>query len=789
MIRLLLVLGAMFLFASPILGKTTSLISVNGVSKMKIVTGVNPIPAEVTAAQELAAYLQKITGAEFIIVKEGKEPIKTPAIYVGWTSYSIKQGINAKKLGDETWALRTVGNNLIITGGRPRGTLYAVYEFLERQFGCHWLDETTEIIPHKSTLILPNISYVRKPDFTERSIYTSIRDLTRLDDWIRREDWFNVRNKSNGTGTYLSNEFGYCLQYGSPGNVHTFQYYMSPNEYFRDHPEYFSMSAAGERESEMVQLCLTNKDVRKIILQKLKGFIVQDRNKAKKENRPYPVLYDISPNDVHHLCQCADCQAIAKREDAQMGPLLDFINNIADNIAKEYPDVLIHTLAYTIWQKPPKALKPRNNVVIRFCDLSDSGWGEFLRPFNHPYNKIPRENLKRWCDISKNVYYWDYWNQYSDNMDTPASNAGVLQGDLEWMRELKVKGIFTEMGGSETRSFFTLRRWLGLQLMQDCRRPAGPLIKTFIKGYYGPGASSMGKYLAYLEKRIAEDPDRLVNLTGYTQKYLDLQFFVTSDTLLSEAESACVSDAVALRHVRRERIPVDGILLRLWGNLERKLAAGNVMPFDRKTVLDRYETNRYALLDQFRSSTTIEAGRAEVAAEMIPLRAGPISLPEQFSSLSLDAVTDFTYCDMPTYGVGGDLGSNALVDDPDAAGGKALYYEGPKPDVHNAPLSFGVYDETRKMFGPSITIKPEDLPQDSKYHWYKIGRFPLGPGVKVWAHGSWMLGVKLDRAYNPAYLDFQRDIWISLKATGPAYVLGSKDKDAVWMDRVILIKP
>ncbi len=778
MMRFLLVLWILIMPINSALAKTSFYIAVDGAAQMTIVTGADPIPAEITAAKELSDYLRKITGASFTTITEDDKSNNNPAIYLGWTVYAEKHGINVNQLGEESWVLRTVGNDLILTGGRTRGTLYAVYELLERQFGCHWLDETTEIVPQRPTLKLPNINRIGKPDFAERSIYTDIR-----------EDWFLARNKSNGACTYLGSEFGYCLKYGSPGAEHTFENYITPKEFFNDHPEYFSMNTSGNRESGMWQLCLTNKDVKRIVLERLKEYIKRDRVAAKEKNRPYPMLYDISPNDYHHLCQCADCQAIAKREDAQMGPLLEFINEIAANIAKDYPDIMIHTLAYTVWQKPPKYLRPRDNVVIRFCDLGENGWGEFLRPHNHPYNKIPSENLTRWCKIAKNVYSWDYWTQFSDRMDSPYSNASILQPDMKWMYDLKVKGIFAQLSGCDTRSFYALRRWLGFQLMQDTHRSAQPLINTFMTGYYGPATKQMTRLLNYLEKRIASDPDRLSDLTGYTQKYLDLKFFIESEQLLSEAEAMCASDYKALRHVKRERITVDGALLKLWDQVKRDLQSGIAMPFDRIEILDRYETYRYELIDQFRTSGAVDAGKANIAADMVILRAGTIPLPDQFASISPDKVIDFNWTSMPAYGGGSDLGSNAIVVDPDAAGGKALYYEGPKPEMHNRALDFGVYDETRKVFGPSITLQPDDLPQDSKYHWYKIGRFPLGPGVRIYAHWSWMLGVPLDRACNPADIDPARDYWISLKVTGPAYVKNSKNKNAVWMDRVILVRP
>jgi len=55
----------------------------------------------------------------------------------------------ASALGEEEWVIRTIGNDLLLTGGRPRGTMYAVYEFLEDHVGCHWLDRKTDVIPAK----------------------------------------------------------------------------------------------------------------------------------------------------------------------------------------------------------------------------------------------------------------------------------------------------------------------------------------------------------------------------------------------------------------------------------------------------------------------------------------------------------------------------------------------------------------------------------------------------------------------------------------------------------------
>ncbi len=87
-----------------------------------------------------------------------------------------------------------------------------------------------------------------------------------------------------------------------------------------------------------------------------------------------------------------------------------------------------------------------------------------------------------------------------------------------------------------------------------------------------------------------------------------------------------------------------------------------------------------------------------------------------------------------------------------------------------------------------MTLKGADVPQDEKYHWYKVGRFAVTDGTLLWAHWTWLLSVPLDRVYNPAEQDHERDIWVSLKVTGPAYVKESQQPNAVSLDRVIVVK-
>jgi hypothetical protein len=105
------------------------------------------------AAKELATFLKRVTGAEFpVVAEQSSTDDKANRIYVGWTGFAARHGIDATKLGEEEWVIRTVGDDLVLAGGRPRGTMYAVYEFLEDHVGCHWLDRKIRGNPVKADI-------------------------------------------------------------------------------------------------------------------------------------------------------------------------------------------------------------------------------------------------------------------------------------------------------------------------------------------------------------------------------------------------------------------------------------------------------------------------------------------------------------------------------------------------------------------------------------------------------------------------------------------------------------
>ena len=84
---------------------------------------------------------------------------------VGESRHTWQAGIDLahQDLGDEGFLIQTIGESLIIAGGRRRGTLYGVYTFLEDYLGCRWFSPKVSRIPQAPVIEIGPIERRDKP--------------------------------------------------------------------------------------------------------------------------------------------------------------------------------------------------------------------------------------------------------------------------------------------------------------------------------------------------------------------------------------------------------------------------------------------------------------------------------------------------------------------------------------------------------------------------------------------------------------------------------------------------
>jgi hypothetical protein len=764
---------------------SASAVALEGKARLAIATGPLPTPAERTAARELADYLGKVTGGTFALKPEAEAA--KPGIYVGHTAFAKAQGIDPAALGPEEWVIRSVGDDLVLTGGRPRGTLYAVYRFLEDVVGVHWWNPFEESVPRQPTLAIEKLDLRGKPAFRYRDIY-----MLYGHDGGR----FAARNRLNRDGdSAIAPEYGGAMDYGPPYHVHTFYMYFPPAACFKEHPEWFSL-INGKRDADQKQLCLTNPELRKAFVAKLRAYIEQSRAAAREKGLPAPQVFDISQNDWGGMCQCEACQAIAKAGGSEAGPLLDFLNAIADAIKGDYPDVFIDTLAYQMTQQAPKTVKPRDNLIIRLCDTDSS----FTRPITHAENQPFRDHLLSWAKIAKNLRIWDYAVTYAPYYGLPLPTVHTYATDYRFYAGHNVEGVFTEHEYPILADLRDLKVWMMMKLLEDPYRDCAALLKDFTDGFYGVAGGHIRDYLAKLEAAAEAKPSYLsMGASPRQYRYLDLAFIREAQAIFDRAEQLVAGDATLLRRVRHARLPLDRASVVLFPQLMKEwVAAGNdpqKMPLDRGAIAARTRATWQAQADLRlpEAERAAEKARADEEARLLLARPAFLPLPEKLRRLPPASVFDYAADQTRNWQ---DLVKR--VPDREAESGitnrlelDAGLFRDPKEDAgrsYKLPMPWGLYSVKEKDFSRKGVIKPEDV-SGAGYHWYKMGTFKVKPSDYLYFFWSWIIQVDIDNAVDPGNPEQEFDVWARIRFDGPGFPHGKPgEKNAICVERVVLVR-
>ena len=118
-----------------------------GESDYRILLPEQPNAREKYAAEELAMYLEKSTGAALPVTSEAT--VSGKYLSVGKTSLAMASGLELTydRLGDDGFFLSQQGDDLIMAGYGGDGTLFSVYEFLETTLGVRFYAEDEIVVP------------------------------------------------------------------------------------------------------------------------------------------------------------------------------------------------------------------------------------------------------------------------------------------------------------------------------------------------------------------------------------------------------------------------------------------------------------------------------------------------------------------------------------------------------------------------------------------------------------------------------------------------------------------
>ncbi|MBN2309581.1 MAG: DUF4838 domain-containing protein [Candidatus Hydrogenedentes bacterium] len=443
-----------------------------------IIVASDAIPSEAYAAEELQSHFEMASGIRLPIVHAVERADRHIFVGPGEALASSAVGFGTDEFGPEDLRIVIRDGLIAIAGGRPRGTLYGVYTFLEDYLGVRFLSPDHTHVPKVGAwrVVGPVDRFYHPPLAFRWSFYAETN-------W---DPVFAARNRTNTVPT----EPRLGGKTGLTNINHSLLFLLPSQTYGKEHPEYYALVdgkrvATVANDGVMTQPCLTNPDVLRIVTDRVLGSL---RSSPGVEN------VSVSQNDNTKYCRCPDCAAIDEREGTPMGSLLTFVNAVADEVAKEFPDVLVGTLAYSYSRKPPRTIRPRPNVQIQLCSIECS----MIQPINDPGCELNVEfcrDLDEWGKICDNVSIWCYNTNFA-GYQLPCPNLRVIEPNIRHFVANHAIGVFMQ-GVYNTLSgeFSDLRNYMTANLLWDPNRSGQQLMDEFLDLHYGRAADPIRRFI------------------------------------------------------------------------------------------------------------------------------------------------------------------------------------------------------------------------------------------------------------------------------------------------------
>lgn len=233
------------------------------------------------AAQELIEHVKLSTGVQLQVLSEKQQiPDIGYRVYLGPTKAAGLIGLQSDKLSADSFILRFHDNNLYVYGkdgegdydyrSGTNGTLYGVYEVLERSIGVLWLwpGQLGTYVPEHQTIKIEEVQEIVEPALSFREYRSGhvFRQAQNYQDHVKRLAFSpeGLKNYNNELRKYLRRH-----RLGSserkPVVGHVFGDWWQ--RYGEQHPDWFAMNDKGERVGPTMNVA--NPELHKFIVEEV----------------------------------------------------------------------------------------------------------------------------------------------------------------------------------------------------------------------------------------------------------------------------------------------------------------------------------------------------------------------------------------------------------------------------------------------------------------------------------------------------------------------------------------
>ena len=568
------------------------------------------------AANDLASYIEKISGAKPKILEGMPSPVPAKAIWVGYQKGIEKHfpGIDFNyKYPEEI--INAANEKHIIISGRDRwnpdamvipdrtgkkmvtgiqqeyGTCNAVYTFLQDQLGVRWFwpGALGEDFISSDKISIPDFSFRYHPEIRDRS---GILHLTRLvsnkgkDD---EKDWAKWQRMQLSSLSIASN--------------HGFSDWW--DKFGKTNPEYFGLLFNGNRvpynSAKNVKICQSNPAVWEQWLKEVD---------EKLRNNPNQTTFSAAANDGwgQGHCTCNNCKAWDRPPGPDGKPILSdrdvtFANKLATGLEKKFPGkgFQVVIMGYGYSRPAPQKAKPLSNVMIVNVSnfhMRDNGIED--------ERDLAMKQYADWGGLTKNL-------SWRPNLGNPAGLSVGMPDvyprqaaiDFAWVAKYGCKGLYFD-------SFWNFWANQGIQYYVDAQLAWNPnldiekLLADYYRRAYGPAVVEMEKYWNLMTDtrnamvRDIKNRDRFPK----SPEYYTEKWFEKADGLLQQAKAKCKN--ADNKYAERIAFTEAGLLYaRLVVDTKKNMLAWEKNPADQQAKTKVLENWKKA--NQYKSSFPIYA--------------------------------------------------------------------------------------------------------------------------------------------------------------------------------------
>ena len=396
-------------------------------------------------------------------------------------------------LGDSGVVIQTRDNVVYMTGATGKGTIYSVYEYMNRAFGYEFYASDETFIGDGTDANWLKFDYVYRPSVANPCMMAGELNAD--------EDLYYKYRFQNYYQTWMAKNSDVYY-------AHTYFKILPKTEYQGEHSDWYSPDGQN--------LCLTRDPAM------IDEFV--ERCKEVIEADDTHTYFMLGQEDNFGFCNCSSCtQRIEELGGFSSAVMMEFTNEVVRRmnawLEETYPErnVTFVTFAYNHTKTAPvtydegtKKYIPVSETVIAEKNLSVQyviNMCDYYKPYETDSSIVAA--LDGWSAVSDNITIWEYstnFNNYFDcfdNWNSMAENIRLLESHgVDYIVEQAAYNTCTT-------AFSEMRLYVWSKLMWDSALDTADLVDDFLFSYYKEAAEDVEKYYdamyAHVDKLVLEN--------------------------------------------------------------------------------------------------------------------------------------------------------------------------------------------------------------------------------------------------------------------------------------------